>query len=68
MRRSCWPCLSPMPPKPDRHTQQTVGVRLDPGDKARLAAYAERTGQAVRQVIIKAIREYLCHHESPGGG
>ena len=56
-----------MPLKPDRHTQQTVGVRLDPGDKARLDAYARRTGLAVRQVVIKAIRDYLDRHETPPG-
>lgn len=48
--------------------QLTVGVRLDPGDKARLTAYAGRTGQAVRQVIIKAIRDYLDRHDTPDRG
>lgn len=44
---------------PDRHKTTPLSIRLPDGERQRVLDYAERHGIAVRQVILRAVRELL---------
>lgn len=51
---------------PDRHKRHPLTVRLPEGERSRLQAYAERTGQPVGRVVADAVREKLDRDEAAG--
>lgn len=50
---------------PSQHKHRPVAFRPPEGDRARLLAYAERTGRPVGAVVSEAVRLYLDDAERP---
>jgi hypothetical protein len=51
--------VSPRADGKDGHLIRTLGgIRLDADDDAWIRAYAEKTGQNVRKVVIAAVKHY----------
>ena len=47
----------------DRHEHNPIPFRPPGGVRARLKAYAERTGQAVNKILTAAVTEFLDRHD-----
>ena len=48
---------------PSQHKHPAISFRPPREVRARLKAYAERTGQALNAVISRAVTEYLDKHD-----
>jgi hypothetical protein len=48
-----------MSPVPSQHKHSPIPFRPPEGDRARLLAYAEQTGQAVNRILTEALTVYL---------